>query len=177
MRRQLKRGGGRARYRLRGQVVEPAFGRIKEARGFRRFLPRGLGNVAHEWAMIRTAHNSRSWGWRQNRRFEGEIEATDESRRGSGRPGAQPISQRAVAVRRHGLIRSADDPRRRYSEMRPRELGRALFSRSGCSTCDRNRIFREGAISAPLPRLKIDPMACGIAGVCLNCAHDPTVEG
>ncbi len=51
------RAGHRSRYRLRKQVVEPVFGQIKQARGFRQFLLRGLANVRAEWAMICTAHN------------------------------------------------------------------------------------------------------------------------
>ena len=53
----LKRAGRRSRYRLRKQVVEPVFGQIKQARGFRQFLLRGLDQVRGEWAMICTAHN------------------------------------------------------------------------------------------------------------------------
>jgi transposase len=53
----LRRAGRRSRYRLRKQVVEPVFGQIKAARGFRQFLLRGLGKVRQEWAMICTAHN------------------------------------------------------------------------------------------------------------------------
>jgi len=53
----LKRAGHRSRYRLRKQVVEPVFGQIKQARGFRQFLLRGLDNVRAEWALICTAHN------------------------------------------------------------------------------------------------------------------------
>ena len=53
----LKRAGHRSRYRLRKQVVEPVFGQIKEARGFRQFLLRGLRKVRGEWAMLCTAHN------------------------------------------------------------------------------------------------------------------------
>jgi transposase len=53
----LRRAGRRSRYRLRKQVVEPVFGQIKHARGFRQFLLRGLNRVKHEWAMICTAHN------------------------------------------------------------------------------------------------------------------------
>lgn len=34
----LRRAGRRSRYRLRKQVVEPVFGQIKQASGFRRFL-------------------------------------------------------------------------------------------------------------------------------------------
>jgi transposase len=57
MRRKLKRAGWRSRYRLRKQIVEPVFGQIKQARGFRQFLLRGIENVRAEWALICTAHN------------------------------------------------------------------------------------------------------------------------
>ena len=67
MRRKLKRGGWRSRYRLRKQVVEPVFGQVKEARGFRRFLLRGLGKVGHEWSLICTAHNLLKLGMAANR--------------------------------------------------------------------------------------------------------------
>ena len=45
----LKRAGHRSRYRLRKQVVEPVFGQMKQARGFRQFLLRGLTKVRAEW--------------------------------------------------------------------------------------------------------------------------------
>jgi transposase len=57
MQRKLKRAGRRSRYRLRKQVVEPVFGQIKAARGFRQFLLRGVDKVRAEWAMLCTAHN------------------------------------------------------------------------------------------------------------------------
>jgi hypothetical protein len=57
MRDKLKRAGWRSRYRLRKQIVEPVFGQIKQARGFRQFLLRGVEKVRAEWAMICTAHN------------------------------------------------------------------------------------------------------------------------
>jgi transposase len=53
----LKRAGYRSRYRLRKQIVEPVFGQIKQARGFRQFLLRGIDKVQAEWALICTAHN------------------------------------------------------------------------------------------------------------------------
>jgi transposase len=53
----LKRAGHRSRYRLRKHTVEPVFGQIKQARGFRQFLLRGLDKVRGEWALICTAHN------------------------------------------------------------------------------------------------------------------------
>ena len=57
MRQRLRRAGRRSRYRLRKQVVEPVFGQIKGARGFRQFLLRSLEKVKHEWALICTTHN------------------------------------------------------------------------------------------------------------------------
>src|ERR671913_1535959 len=52
MRQRLRRAGRRSRYRLRKQVVEPVFGQIKAARGFRRFSLRGFDKVQKEWALI-----------------------------------------------------------------------------------------------------------------------------
>jgi hypothetical protein len=57
MRRKLKLGGRRSRYRLRKQLPEPVFGQIKQARGFRQFLLRGLDKVQHEWSLVCIAHN------------------------------------------------------------------------------------------------------------------------
>lgn len=53
----LKRAGYRSRYRLRKQIVEPVFGQIKQARGFRQFLLRGIDKLKAEWVLICTAHN------------------------------------------------------------------------------------------------------------------------
>lgn len=57
MRIRLRRAGYRSRYRLRKQVVEPVFGQIKQARGFRQFLLRGLSQVAGEWSLVCSVHN------------------------------------------------------------------------------------------------------------------------
>jgi hypothetical protein len=57
MRAKIKSGGHASPYRLRKQVVEPVFGQIKQARGFRQFLLRGLEKVRGEWALVCTAHN------------------------------------------------------------------------------------------------------------------------
>jgi hypothetical protein len=40
---------GRALYKLRKQTVEPVFGIIKQAMGFRRFLLIGRAKVSLEW--------------------------------------------------------------------------------------------------------------------------------
>ena len=57
MRAKLKAGGHASPYRLRKQLPEPVFGQVKQARGFRQFLMRGLDKVSGEWAIICTAHN------------------------------------------------------------------------------------------------------------------------
>jgi len=57
MRARLRQGGYRSRYRMRKYTVEPVFGHIKQARGFRQFLFRGIDKVKAEWALICTAHN------------------------------------------------------------------------------------------------------------------------
>jgi transposase len=48
---------GRRVYARRKAIVEPVFGQIKHARGFRQFLRRGLIRVQHEWALICLSHN------------------------------------------------------------------------------------------------------------------------
>ena len=50
-------------YRLRKHLVEPVFGIIKEQQGARKFLLRGLTNVAAEWTVLATAFNLRTL-WR-----------------------------------------------------------------------------------------------------------------
>jgi transposase len=57
MRERIKAGGHETPYRLRKQLPEPVFGQIKQARGFRQFLLRGLENVRQEWAIVCIAHN------------------------------------------------------------------------------------------------------------------------
>jgi len=57
MRHKLRTAEGQAVYKLRKAVVEPVFGQIKEPRGFRRFLLRGLAKVEAEWKMICATHN------------------------------------------------------------------------------------------------------------------------
>ena len=57
MRRKLQTRRGRQRYALRMGTVEPVFGQIKQGRGFRQFLLRGLDKVEAEWLLICTGHN------------------------------------------------------------------------------------------------------------------------
>jgi hypothetical protein len=57
MARKLRTIKGRCTYSLRKQIVEPVFGQIKEVRGFRRFLLRGLEQVQAEWNLVCLTHN------------------------------------------------------------------------------------------------------------------------
>jgi transposase len=57
MKRKLQTKVGKAVYAARKCVVEPVFGQIKQARGFRQFLLRGLKKVQGEWALICMTHN------------------------------------------------------------------------------------------------------------------------
>jgi transposase len=50
---------GKTLYAVRGRTVEPVFGQLKEARGIRRFLHRGLPMCAAEWRPVAAAHNLR----------------------------------------------------------------------------------------------------------------------
>lgn len=50
---------GRAKYKQRQQTIEPVFGIIKEAMGFRRFSMRRQGKAALEWTLVCMAYNLR----------------------------------------------------------------------------------------------------------------------
>jgi hypothetical protein len=57
MKRKLQTKVGKAVYAARKCVVEPVFGQIKQARGFRQFLLRGKDKVKGEWALVCLTHN------------------------------------------------------------------------------------------------------------------------
>lgn len=57
MRRKLQTKKGAAIYAARKSIVEPVFGQIKQGRGFRQFLLRGLEKVKAEWALVCLTHN------------------------------------------------------------------------------------------------------------------------
>ena len=57
MQRKLRTKVGHAVYACRKTIVEPVNGQIKQARGFRQFLRRGLERVGQEWSLVCTAHN------------------------------------------------------------------------------------------------------------------------
>ena len=50
---------GQARYRRRKAIVEPVFGWIKHAMGFRQFSLRGIDKVRGEWGLVCLALNVR----------------------------------------------------------------------------------------------------------------------
>jgi transposase len=57
MKRKLQTKTGKAVYAARKTIVEPVFGQIKQARGFRQFLMRGIDKVSGEWALVCLTHN------------------------------------------------------------------------------------------------------------------------
>jgi hypothetical protein len=57
MTRKLQTKAGAAIYAARKGMVEPVIGQIKQARGFRQFLLRGVEQVRAEWALICATHN------------------------------------------------------------------------------------------------------------------------
>ncbi len=57
MRRKLRTKAGAKIYAQRKGIVEPLFGQIKQARGIRQFLLRGLKKVQGEWALVCLTHN------------------------------------------------------------------------------------------------------------------------
>ena len=57
MTRKLLTKAGAAVYARRKTMVEPVLGQIKQARGFRQFLLRGVAKVQGEWALVCTTHN------------------------------------------------------------------------------------------------------------------------
>jgi len=57
MKRKLQTKMGQAVYAARKCVVEPVFGQIQQARGFRQFLLRGKEKVKGEWALLCLTHN------------------------------------------------------------------------------------------------------------------------
>lgn len=57
MARKLRTPKGKILYAARKHTVESVFGQIKQIRGFRKFLVRGLDLVSAEWKLICLTHN------------------------------------------------------------------------------------------------------------------------
>jgi transposase len=62
----LDSADGKALYALRRQTIEPVFGQIKDVRGARRFLRRGLAACEAEWKLLCGTHNLLKL-WRHSR--------------------------------------------------------------------------------------------------------------
>jgi len=80
---------GKAVYARRKVIVEPVCGQIKAARGFRRFLLRGLEKIRGEWRLVCLTHHLLKL-WRS-----GSAHSAAEGRRGS--PGGWAIPRERVA--------------------------------------------------------------------------------
>ncbi len=62
MRDKVASAEGKRIYAQRARTVEPAFGIIKEAMGFRQFLLRGIEKVKLEWGLVCLAYDfKRLW--------------------------------------------------------------------------------------------------------------------
>lgn len=57
MARKLRTQRGRKEYARRKAIIEPIFGQIKQCRGFRQFLLRGLPKMKAEWKLVCLTHN------------------------------------------------------------------------------------------------------------------------
>ncbi len=57
MARKLRTKKGRETYAKRKGMIEPIFGQIKQARGFRQFLLRGMKKMRGEWSLVCMTHN------------------------------------------------------------------------------------------------------------------------
>ena len=57
MARKLRTKKGRETYAKRKGMIEPIFGQIKQVRGFRQFLLRGMDRMRGEWRLVCMAHN------------------------------------------------------------------------------------------------------------------------
>jgi transposase len=67
MREKLQTAAGRAIYARRKAITEPVHGLIKQARGFRQFLLRGLRKIQMEFTLVALTHNLLKL-WRAQRR-------------------------------------------------------------------------------------------------------------
>ena len=115
MRRKLQTRRGRQRYALRMGTVEPVFGQIKQGRGFRQFLLRGLDKVEAEWLLICTGHNLlKLFGYGFNRPGRAPGNGRPQSIDSPARVTKTPILVKLLGLDRlhQGISVGADDLRR-----------------------------------------------------------------
>jgi len=97
----VRPAAGRAWYARRTVMVEPGFGQIKDARGVRRFLLRGLANIRGAWSLGCVTHNLRKL-WR----YACTPVAVSANEQGSDVPRvgccSTTLSSDPTVVRRHG---------------------------------------------------------------------------
>ncbi len=98
MRAKLQTHEGRAVYKQRKSIVEPVFGQVKEARGFRRFSFRGLAKNRAEWELICLTHNLLKL-FRQRNMRDGRREMDAEQ--GNG---ALVSRQNGLSLHQHWLV-------------------------------------------------------------------------
>jgi transposase len=67
MARKLRTKRGREKYAKRKGMIEPIFGQLKQALGFRQFSMRGLASMRGEWRLMATVHNLLKL-WRHDQR-------------------------------------------------------------------------------------------------------------
>ena len=84
MARKLATKRGRQLYEQRRWMIEPIFGDVKENRGIRRFMRRGLAACTSEWKLIAATHNLRKLYRRAKARGLPRPEGRGPRRGGSG---------------------------------------------------------------------------------------------
>jgi transposase len=94
MRRRLRHPANRARYRRRSVIVEPVFGQIKAARGFRQLSRRGRVAAHSEWRLIAMTQNLLRL-WRTGRAHRPDGPPDD--------PGPRQAPRIRAGVRRPGI--------------------------------------------------------------------------
>ena len=94
MARKLRTKVGREMYAKREGMIEPIFGQLKQALGFRQFSMRGLASMKGEWRLMATVHNLLKL-WRRGRRWRWRVDARRD-RPGRSPPGVGMWPPRAI---------------------------------------------------------------------------------
>ena len=160
MKAKLSTDEGRARYRKRWSTVEPVFGVIKAAMGFRQFRLRGLENVRGEWQLVCLAYNFRRL-WKLKTQAERGPSAAARRpwarwRGLSGRPGRLRIapSRRWPAARRFCRLtrRSSPATPANSDKLLGRRRGSGLRRPENDKPPARGGRHRQSAAASPRPR-------------------------
>lgn len=132
MREVLATDSGKARYRLRKEVIEPVFGQIKEARGIRRFRFRGFERASCEWKLICATHNLlKLFRYR--------------------RPPSKPKNPKPKTTRSRGLASAFCNHHRSLRHRLPMRASSSLpLDRQRCRLSTANRFSPTGSQAVPL---------------------------